>query len=174
MTDINEIAATLESLPDVLTALLSPIGDEALRTRPEPGEWCPLEVVGHLIACDSGAFRDRIQAIVEGDGNIPPFDPWAAIRARDFAGESVEVLTAELRRERSESAALIRALSPEDLSKTGTFADDDRRFAAADFVHEWPFHDQAHLEQILAALKPHYLPHMTTAMRTALVPTESS
>lgn len=168
MTNLNEIAATLESLPDVLSTLFDPICDNALRSRPMPDEWCPLEVVGHLIACDSGAFRDRIEAIVHGDGRIPPFDPWAAIRERDFAAQPAERLIEELRRERAKSAALVRSLTPADLSKSGTMAADDRRFAAGDFVHEWPFHDQDHLQQILAALKLHYLPAMTPTMRNAL------
>ncbi|MBT5757443.1 MAG: hypothetical protein HOI41_21015, partial [Acidimicrobiaceae bacterium] len=63
MTHVNQIADTLQSVPSVLRALLEPFDHDTLALRPAPGEWCPLEVIGHLIACDSDAFRNRIEAI---------------------------------------------------------------------------------------------------------------
>ncbi len=166
--DIAEIADTLRSVPTVLEALLSPIDPTTLRTRPEENEWCPLEVVGHLIACDSDAFRNRIAGIVDGNARIAGFDAWEAINRRDFAAESLDSLLAELERERSASGDLIMSLSAGDLAKTA-LSEDGRRFAASDFVYEWPFHDQDHLQQILASLKAAYLPGMTPGMRDALV-----
>ena len=75
MRPLEEIAATLTSTPEVLRALLTPIDREVLETRPAPGEWCALEVVGHLIVADGPAFRDRIGAIVAGDSVIGGFNP---------------------------------------------------------------------------------------------------
>lgn len=172
-TDILQIVATLTSLPEVLDVLLSPVDDAALRTRPAEGEWCPMEVIGHLIACDSGAFRDRIRAIVDGAGPIPPFDPWAAINARDFANSPLQETLDELRQERSRSASLLQSLHPEELERVGSFVDDDRLFAASDFVHEWPFHDQDHLQQILQCLKLRHIRNLTPTMRQALIPSEA-
>lgn len=173
MTTLDEISAALQSLPDTLAALLGPIDDGVLRTRPEPGEWCPLEVVGHLIACDAGAFRDRISTIIAGDGPIPPFDPWAAIEARDFAAEPLDRLLDELRLERAASAAFLADLDEAELARTGVLTGHEQPFAANDFVHEWPFHDQDHLQQILDCLKGRWLPAMSEPMRTALTATGS-
>jgi hypothetical protein len=39
---------------------------------------------------------------------------------------------------------------------------------SGDFVNEWPFHDQDHLQQILANLKSAHLSAMTETMRRAL------
>ena len=155
------------SLPMVLEAVLGPVDHDALTERPEPGEWCALEVIGHLIACDAGAFRDRIVAIARGDGLIPPFRPWDAINARDFAAEPLDALLDELCAERAISAELLRSLTPVELDAIGTFHD-GRRFAASDFVNEWPYHDRDHLQQILENLKVRQLPHMTPVMRAAL------
>ena len=166
--DVDEIAETIGSVPAVLRALLSPIDPETLRTRPDEGEWCPLEVIGHLIACDSGAFRDRIKAIVAGTGRITGFDAWEAINARDFAAEPLEALLDELAAERRESCQYILSLSTDELAMTATTSD-GRQFAANDFVHEWSFHDQDHLQQILACLKLAYLPDMSAAMQNALM-----
>ncbi len=165
--EVTEIVATLGSLPAVLRAMLAPVDPETLRTRPEPGEWCPLEVVGHLIACDSAAFRDRIAAIVAGSGRIHGFDAWAAINVRDFAAEALDTLLDELAAERQASCAYLGSLTDADLAMTATTRD-GRVFAASDFVHEWPFHDQDHLQQILASLKLAYLPGMSPAMQNAL------
>ncbi len=170
---ISEIVATLTSLPAALDVLLSPVDDDALRTRPEPGEWCPMEVIGHLIACDSGAFRDRIVAIVDGADVIPAFDPWQAINERDFASQPLHATLDELRQERSRSASLLRELEPHEMDLVGTFENDDRPFAVSDFVHEWPFHDHDHVQQILECLKVRHLPHLTPVMRQALVPEPS-
>ncbi len=166
MLDIQEVADTIGSLPKVLRALLEPIDPAALSARPEPGEWCVLEVIGHLIACDQGAFRGRIAGIIAGEPEIAGFDAWAAINKRDFAGESLNALLAELTAERETSSAFLLSLDPSDLAKTAS--NPAGKFAAGDFVHEWPFHDQDHLRQILEALKQSYLPHMTATMREAL------
>lgn len=170
--DITEIAATLRSIPTVLDALLGPIDPATLRTRPEENEWCPLEVIGHLIACDADAFRNRITGIVDDDPQIAAFDPWEAINRRTFAAEPLDSLIAELAGERAASSDLLLSLTADDLKKTALF-EDGRRFAAGDFVHEWPFHDQDHLQQILASLKEAYLPEMTPVMRAALASPEA-
>ena len=62
----------------------------------------------------------------------------------------------------------MRSLEPARLSATAPYGDHGT-FAAADFMLEWPFHDQDHIRQILDAVQRHYLPHMTDTMRTALV-----
>ncbi len=167
VTHVNQIADTLQSVPSVLRALLEPFDHDTLALRPAPGEWCPLEVIGHLIACDSDAFRNRIEAIVAGEPEIASFDAWKAINARDFAAEPFDMLLDELAAERATSAEFLRSLTPSDLAKSASYHE-GRIFEANDFVHEWPFHDQDHLQQILAALKLTYLPHMTSTMSDAL------
>ena len=167
MTDLTEIEGALTSLPTVLEALLAPVDHGVLERRPEPGEWCVLEVIGHLVACDADAFRDRIVAIARGDGEILPFRPWDAINARDFAAEPLDGLLDELRAERAISSELLGSLTRDELAAAGTFHD-GRPFTAGDFVNEWPFHDRDHLQQILEILKLHQLRHMTPVMRAAL------
>ncbi|MFW2333503.1 DinB family protein [Ilumatobacter sp.] len=167
MIDLDEIAATLESLPSALRTLLAPYDDTTLRARPEPGEWCVLEVVAHLITCDRGAFRDRIEAIAGGVAEVPGFDAGAALDARDPMHATIGELLDELTAVRSESVAFVRSLEPTALTATAPFRDHGT-FAASDFLLEWPYHDQDHIRQILDAVQRHYLPHMTAAMRTAL------
>lgn len=168
MTSLDEIADTIEAFPDVLAALLGPIADDALRRRPDVGEWCPLEVIGHLIVADGPAFRDRIADIVSGQAEIAPFDPDLALTGRDFQAADLSDLIDELRAERVKSGAFLRSLDPVDLRRTAVFAAYGS-FAAGDFVHEWSFHDHDHLQQILDSTKSAYLPFMTDSMRHALL-----
>lgn len=168
MIDLDEIATTLESLPVALRTLLSPYDEATLRARPAQGEWCVLEVLGHLITCDAGAFRDRIEAIAGGAAEVPPFDAGSALTARDPMNSSCDELLAELASVRATSVEFVRSLDAESLTATAPYGDHGR-FAASDFVLEWPYHDQDHIRQILDAVQRHYLPYMTDTMRSALV-----
>jgi hypothetical protein len=170
MVELEEIAATMESVPSVLRSMLTPIDAASLCVRPEPEEWCVREVIGHLIATDTGAFADRIAAIVAGEPQIAGFDPWAAIRARDFTAGPLGELLDEFARVRRRSADFVRSLTPSDLSRTAEYGSRGT-FAAGDFVHEWPYHDQEHLRQILAALQPRYVASMSVTMCSALLGT---
>ena len=125
-------------------------------------------MIGHLIVSDGPAFRDRIAAIVSGESELAPFDPDLRLTGRDFQTADLSDLLAELRAERVKSGTLLRSLDPVDLRRTAEFATYGA-FSAGDFVHEWAFHDQDHLQQILAATKSVYLPFMTTSMQRALV-----
>jgi hypothetical protein len=169
MRPLDEIAATIESMPEVLRALLAPLDDAALRVRPAPGEWCVLEVIGHLLATEGPAFRERVRAIVGGAPQVPAIDVSLDGTGRDFVNEDLGDLLDELAAERAVSAAFLRSLDPSDLERESDLPPHGA-FAAGDFVHEWPFHDQDHLQQMLSAIKPQYLPHMTDAMRSALAP----
>ena len=167
MTEIAEIADTIENLPNVLATLLGPVDPVVLTTPPAPGEWTVHQVIGHLITGDGPAFRDRIASIVAGDAEVASFDPGALVKARGFDSESLDDLLAELVSERTRSAASVRSLADVDLSVTADFGRHGS-LAAADFVHEWPFHDHDHVQQILSILKAAHLPGMTEQMRRAL------
>jgi hypothetical protein len=167
MTALAEIADTIENLPKVLAALLEPVDPVVLTTPPASGEWSVHQVIGHLITIDRPAFRDRIAWIVTGDAEVASFDPGSLVDARDFDAESLDDLLAELASERAQSAVSVRSLADVDLTATADFGPHGS-LAAADFVHEWPFHDHDHLQQILEILKAAHLPAMTEQMRRAL------
>lgn len=147
--------------------LLAPFDEATLTARPAPGEWCVLEVVGHLITCDPGAFRDRVEAIIMGTDQVPAFDAGRALDELDPMSATIGDLLDELATARARSVEFVRSLSPDAVSATAPYGDHGE-FAASDFLLEWPYHDQDHIRQILDAVQRHYLPHMTDTMRTAL------
>jgi hypothetical protein len=170
MVDLEELAASLESLPDVLTALLTPLNPTALQRRPADSEWCALEVIGHLVIVDGPAFRERIRRIVAGESEIVDVDGGALARGEDFGAAPLSELLDRLRSERTLSAELVRSLRPLDLELTSRHHTLGL-LSAGDFAHEWPYHDQDHIQQILDAIKPRYLESMTANMRNALLQT---
>lgn len=167
MTSLAEIADTIENLPTVLATLLDPVDPAVLTTPPEPGEWTVHQVIGHLITGDGPAFRDRIASIVDGVSEIASFDPSPLVEARDFDSERLGDLLAELGGERTRSAAYVRSLSDDNVASIADFGRHGS-LAASDFVHEWPFHDHDHVQQILSMLKAAHLSAMTEQMQRAL------
>ena len=167
MTSPANVASALGAFPTVVRNLLEPLDPATLIVRPEPGEWSVHEVIGHLIATDTGAFEDRIQGILDGEPEIPGFSPWAAINERDFNAVALPDLLAEFDASRVRAAAYVASLDAQRLTLTGEYPGFGT-FAAADFVYEWPFHDHEHLRQILDITKAVYLPSMSETMRAAL------
>ncbi len=166
MVDLEELAATVESMPEVLSALLTPLNPAVLRRRPAHGEWCVMEVIEHLVVVEGPAFRDRIKRIVEGEPEMAEVVS-TALANDELESHSLAGLLDQLRRDRARSAAFLRSLSPDDLERTaehhvyGTLT-------AGDFAHEWAYHDQDHLQQILDATKTRYSDSMSANMRKAM------
>lgn len=167
MPDVAEIADTLERTPAALRLLLEPFDDDVLSAAPEAGEWSAKEVVVHLITCDGGAFRYRIEALIDGADEVPGFSAGAALDARRPIDAPMTDLLDELAAVRAESVTFVRSLDDGELAASAPYRDHGT-FAARDFLLEWPFHDQDHIRQILDAVQRHYLPEMGDAMRTAL------
>jgi hypothetical protein len=167
MVDIEELAATVESMPEVLSALLTPLDPVGLRCRPAHGEWCGLEVIEHLVVVEGPAFRDRIERIVEGEPEILDVVGPALATSEELESHELGGLLDQLRRERAQSAAFLRSLSPDDLDRTA----EHHKYGmltAGDFAHEWAYHDQDHLQQILDATKTRYADSMSANMRKAI------
>lgn len=167
MPDLDEIAATLERTPAALRLLLEPFDDAVVSAAPEPGEWSAKEVVVHLITCDGGAFRDRVEALIAGAESVPGFAAAAALDARRPIDAPMDELLREFAAVRADSVAFVRSLDDGALDASAPYRDHGT-FSARDFLLEWPFHDQDHIRQILDAVQRHYLPAMGDAMRTAL------
>ncbi|MFW2383499.1 MAG: DinB family protein, partial [Acidimicrobiales bacterium] len=109
----------------------------------------------------------RISGIVAGDPEIPNVDGHALAGTADFRSQDLFGLLEQLRQERTRSAAFLRSLAPADLGR----ASEHHKYGeltAGDFAHEWAFHDQDHLQQILEAVKPRYMEAMTANMRNAM------
>jgi hypothetical protein len=90
---LPELIGALATAPRAIAAVAEGLDPDALRWRPEAGEWCVTEVMAHLLDLEDTLFLPRLRRIAAEDR--PTFeafdvDAWARgrdHRARDFAAD---------------------------------------------------------------------------------------
>jgi len=160
-----EIAALLRSACAVVRAELAELPAAAVRWHPAPGEWCVLEVLGHLIEAEQRGFAGRIRIILASD--TPALATWdqnEVARARRDCERDAPALVDEFARLRLESVALVAGLGSADLGRGGHHPKVGL-LRVADLLHEWVHHDRNHLRQMLANVQALAWPHMGNARR---------
>lgn len=161
----SEVAAALRAGLAAVRAECGAWPAAVLRWHPAPGEWCALEVVGHLIEAEARGFAGRVGALLaEPDAEFRAWDPDEVARARRDCERSPTAMIDELVRAREASTALVERLRPEDLGRTGRHPTVGR-LSIADLLAEWIHHDRNHLKQIYANAQAYVWPHMGNAQR---------
>jgi hypothetical protein len=136
-----------------------------LRWHPAPGEWCVLEVIGHLIEAEERGFAGRVRTLLaETDPQFRTWDQEAVARERRDCERDPGALLAEWTRLREASATLADSLRPTDLARSGRHPSVGR-LSISDLLAEWVHHDRNHLRQILANVQAYVWPHMGNAQR---------
>jgi hypothetical protein len=136
-----------------------------LRWHPAPGEWCALEVIGHLVEAEERGFAGRVRTLLaEADPEFRTWDQNAVARERRDCEKEPAVLLAEWTRLREAGVTVVETLKPEDLSRAGRHPTVGR-LSIADLLAEWVHHDRNHQRQILANVQAYVWPHMGNAQR---------
>jgi hypothetical protein len=161
----GEAAALLAATPVMLRAEMEALPEPIRRWPPGEGEWCALEVLGHLIETEERGFAGRIRTILaEERPRFAGWDPDGVARARnDAEGDSVALL-AEFVRRRGESVKLVQGLTVEDLGRGGDHPEVGF-LTISDLLYEWIHHDRNHFKQMLAIGQAYAWPHMGNARR---------
>jgi hypothetical protein len=158
------LAASLTMIKTEVAALPPAV----LTYRPAAGEWCVLEVIGHLIETEERGFAGRIRTILaEERPRFSTWDPDAVARARRDDVRDPSELLGEFTARRTESIALVETLTPADLERGGDHPEVGW-LTARDLLHEWIHHDANHLRQILANVQAYTWPQMGNAQRFSL------
>jgi hypothetical protein len=136
-----------------------------LRWHPAAGEWCILEVIGHLIEAEERGFAGRVRTLLaESDPEFRTWDQDAVARSRRDCDRDAAGLLAEWTRMREASTALVETLHHGDLARAGQHPSVGR-LSIADLLAEWVHHDRNHQRQILANVQAYVWPHMGNARR---------
>ena len=158
------LAELLAASAATIKAEMGALGDDA-RWHPAAGEWCANEVLGHILEAERRGFNGRIRTILAATD--PSFEGWDQ-RGIAAARRDCEQLPAELLAEflelRRDSVALVRALEPTDLGRSGVHAVVGR-LSVADLASEWVHHDRNHVRQMLANTQARVWPQMGNAQR---------
>ena len=161
----REVAEALRGALAGLRAECAGLPAAVLRWHPASGEWCVLEVLGHLIEAEERGFAGRVRTLLaEPDPEFRTWDPEAVTRARQDCGRDPAALLAEWTRLRAASADLVETLRPGDLVRAGRHPQVGR-LSVADLLAEWVHHDRNHQRQILANVQAYVWPHMGNARR---------
>jgi len=160
-----EVAAALRATLAALHAECAGVSAPVLRWHPAPGEWCVLEVLGHLIEAEERGFAGRVRILLaETDPLFRAWDQDAVARARRDCERDPAAVLGEWVRLREASAALVETLRSEDLPRAGRHPHVGR-LSIADVLAEWVHHDRNHQRQILANVQAYVWPHMGNAQR---------
>ena len=155
-----ELAGRVEAAGRAIAAELEGMPDELASWHPAEGEWCIKEVLGHLLLTERLGFSGRVTEILSAaDPTLhatPPAEP--------ACGRDLPAMLAELREQRSRSVAQVASLTAADLERAGTH-ERVGRLTVGDILHEWVYHDRAHLEQILAVVRARVWPSMGGTQR---------
>ena len=164
----REVAALLRSAGAMIRAEVGAAPRAVVTHHPRPGEWCALEVLGHLIESEQRGFAGRIRLILAEDGRrLEGWDQEAVARARRDCAREPAALLGEFSALREASVALVSGLGPADLGRRGEHPKVGT-LAVRDLLHEWVHHDRNHIAQILAAVQAAAWPHMGNAQRFSL------
>jgi hypothetical protein len=151
--------ATMRNTPAVLQALLAGQPDDVL-LRPNPEGWSIKDIVAHMHDAESIAFTVRIGRILdEEQPAIASIDPDGRIRAGGYAERDLPELLAELAERRPGHLAWVQSLTAEQLARVGQH-DRAGAITPAAIIHQWAYHELAHVRQIMEQLQAGLTPGM--------------
>jgi hypothetical protein len=160
---LADIGRMLTATPAMVWAELQGMPDALRRWRPRPGEWCALEVLGHLTEADMRAFLNRVVLLREEPGAVfERWDPDAVAAARRDHERDAQALLDEFAKVRALGVSVVRELGPADLRLAGVHPDVGE-LTVANLLAEWVAHDRAHLAQIGSIVRAAMLPGMGNA-----------
>src|ERR1700737_2835836 len=119
----EEVAGLLRSSATAIETELEAMPRELASWRPAEGEWCALEVVGHLIEAERRGFAGRIRILLaRQQPNLETWDPPAVAAARRDCERKPADLLDEFMELRESSLDLVSGLRPGALSRRGQHA----------------------------------------------------
>ncbi len=160
---LADIERMLTATPAMVWAELQGMPDALRRWRPAPGEWCALDVLGHLTEADMRAFLNRVILLREAPGSVfERWDPDAVAAARGDCDKDAQALLDEFAKVRALGVSVVRELATTDLAVAGVHPDVGE-VTIANLLAEWVAHDRAHLAQIGSIVRAAMLAGMGNA-----------
>jgi len=143
----EDIINILEGIPDEVEAAIKNVDQTMLQQKPSLDEWSVAEIIGHMLETDL-LFVKRAQTLLETQGiELPwPMPPWKLQEGKGYETLQSTELIAHMRAARTQSLALIRAMTPEDWTRKGlSFGS---KISMLDLGTWLANHDRGHLAQI--------------------------
>ena len=147
----SSVLQTLERTPTVLRVLLEGMPVEAIEARGPEG-WSARDVVAHLLSIHYAANVQRVKWILENDNPVVPnVDEEATLESSGMRIWPLPKLLDEYAAARAESMVWLRALAPDDFTRTGRH-EVAGVIAVTDVLHHIAYHDLVHIAQVAKLL----------------------
>jgi len=135
--------------PARLKVALATVPAEALKWRPEPGEWSAHEVVVHCADSETNAAARIRYLAAEADPVILGYDEAEWARRFDYHDHPLEPALALVEAVRANTVALIRRMREEAWQRVGRHSESGR-YSAEDWLKIYAEHLEGHARQIEA------------------------
>jgi hypothetical protein len=148
----RELIERFAAGPDAIEAAVAGASDEELDARPGEGEWTAREIVHHTA---DGEIRSALrlrQLLAEDDPVIQGYDEASYARRLPYARPIGSSLRA-IRATREASTEMLRLLTDEDFSRSGTHTEmPGERYSVDRWLEIYAAHCHDHAAQIERAL----------------------
>jgi FMN phosphatase YigB (HAD superfamily) len=142
----------LRAIPAALSQLTRGLTDRAWRCKPEPGEWCLVQLMCHLRDVENDVNLPRIRKILAEENPFIPgevTDRW--IEEREYAQQDGPLALEEFISARTETLGLLAALDAESWLRPArhNIFGPSTLLELMGFVSE---HDRSHMRQVLTTI----------------------
>ncbi len=151
MDTYQQALELMAATPATLEAIVAAAAPEVLDRRPGPEAWSIREILAHMLHVETAVIGERVRLMLRE--HEPILQPAPSAPQPEPARE----MLAQWLKAREGNLALLRTLTPEQLSRAGRHP----RYGpitVREHVVEWAYHDLDHLRQILAVLQVELYP----------------
>ncbi len=159
----RQVAALLRASAGAVRAELEALPRQLAAWHPRPGEWCALQVLGHLIESERRAFAERIERLLREDRpRLETWDQEATAESRNDCDRDPTELLEEFVEAREASIGMVAGLQPGQLQREGEHPLVGR-LSVAELLHGWVHHDREHLKQLFSIVQAAVERHLGNA-----------
>ena len=146
--DLESAAQRLEHFPTALRGMVAGLPEEVVRRKRSMTEFSILENVCHLRDIERDGYSVRLRRLLEeAQPFLPDLDGSRLAQERDYNSQAIQNALEAFSNERMANVALIRALRPEQLSRTGHL-ETVGPVSVEQLLRRMQEHDREHIELI--------------------------
>ena len=146
-TERDRLIEQYASGPARLQAALEAVPQQAMKWRPQPGEFSVHEIVVHCADSETNAAARIRYLMAEAEPVILGYDPGNWASRFDYHSHPLDAALATIEAVRANTVPLIRRLEPGAWDKAGTHSESGR-YTGHDWLRTYSAHVEEHVAQI--------------------------